>query len=46
MACMAAAWYGHPSEELKLVGVTGTNGKTTTATLLSTFSARWDIGPD
>ena len=35
MACMAAAWYGHPSEELKLVGVTGTNGKTTTATLLS-----------
>lgn len=35
MAAMAAAWYGHPSEELKLVGVTGTNGKTTTATLLS-----------
>ena len=30
----AAAFYGNPSERLKLVGVTGTNGKTTTATLL------------
>ena len=34
MADLAAAWYGHPSRELKLVGVTGTNGNTTTATLL------------
>ena len=34
MAAMAAAYYDHPSRELKLVGVTGTNGKTTTATLL------------
>ena len=34
MAAMAAAFYDHPSRELKLVGVTGTNGKTTTATLL------------
>ena len=34
MADMAAAFYDHPSRELKLVGVTGTNGKTTTATLL------------
>ncbi len=31
----AAAFYGHPSRSLKLVGVTGTNGKTTTATLLA-----------
>ncbi len=30
----ASAFYGHPSRKLKLVGVTGTNGKTTTATLL------------
>jgi UDP-N-acetylmuramoyl-L-alanyl-D-glutamate--2,6-diaminopimelate ligase len=30
----AAAFYGNPSQKLKLVGVTGTNGKTTTATLL------------
>ena len=34
MAEMAAAFYDYPSRELKLVGVTGTNGKTTTATLL------------
>ena len=31
---MAHCWYGKPSQQLKLVGVTGTNGKTTTATLL------------
>ncbi|MDR0823702.1 MAG: Mur ligase domain-containing protein, partial [Prevotella sp.] len=31
---IATHWYGDPSSKLKLVGVTGTNGKTTTATLL------------
>jgi len=31
---VASAFYGHPSRQLKLVGVTGTNGKTTCATLL------------
>lgn len=31
---LASRWYGDPSEELTLVGVTGTNGKTTVATLL------------
>ena len=31
---LASAWYGNPSRELTLVGVTGTNGKTTTAILL------------
>ncbi|MCB0636355.1 MAG: UDP-N-acetylmuramoyl-L-alanyl-D-glutamate--2,6-diaminopimelate ligase, partial [Lewinella sp.] len=34
LAQLAAAFYGHPSRELQLVGVTGTNGKTTVATLL------------
>lgn len=34
LAQIAAAWYGNPSEEVKLIGVTGTNGKTTVATLL------------
>ena len=34
MADLAAAFYDYPSRELKLVGITGTNGKTTTATLL------------
>lgn len=31
---MAANYYGNPSSELKLVGITGTNGKTTIATIL------------
>lgn len=31
---VATRFYGNPSEKLKLVGVTGTNGKTTIATLL------------
>ena len=31
---IAANFYNNPSEKLKLVGITGTNGKTTTATLL------------
>lgn len=35
---LASAWYGHPSGKLSLVGVTGTNGKTTTATLLYEMS--------
>jgi UDP-N-acetylmuramoyl-L-alanyl-D-glutamate--2,6-diaminopimelate ligase len=36
---LAAAFYNHPSANLKVVGVTGTNGKTTIATLLyKTFS--------
>ncbi|TDU42924.1 UDP-N-acetylmuramoylalanyl-D-glutamate--2,6-diaminopimelate ligase [Gelidibacter sediminis] len=34
LAFMAANYYQNPSENLKLVGVTGTNGKTTVATLL------------
>lgn len=31
---LSAAFYDHPSRKLKLIGVTGTNGKTTVATLL------------
>lgn len=34
LAFMAANYYGNPSQNLKLVGVTGTNGKTTIASLL------------
>jgi UDP-N-acetylmuramoyl-L-alanyl-D-glutamate--2,6-diaminopimelate ligase len=34
LGVMADCFYGHPSRQLKLVGVTGTNGKTTTVTLL------------
>jgi len=37
LAIMAANFYGNPSKNLKLVGVTGTNGKTTVTTLLYTL---------
>lgn len=40
LAHIAANYYGNPADQLKVVGVTGTNGKTTTATLLyKLFSA-------
>lgn len=40
LGLMASAWYNFPSSKLTLVGVTGTNGKTTIATLLyNTFRA-------
>ena len=34
LAYMAANYFGNPSQKLKLVGITGTNGKTTIASLL------------
>jgi len=34
LGIISSNFYGNPSEKLKLVGVTGTNGKTTTVTLL------------
>ena len=34
VAMIADSFYGHPSGKLQLVGITGTNGKTTTVTLL------------
>ena len=40
LALASAEFYANPSRELKLIGITGTNGKTTTATLLyNAFSA-------
>src|SRR5689334_3100905 len=34
LGIIASNFFGNPSQKLKLVGVTGTNGKTTVATLL------------
>ena len=34
LGVIASRFFGDPSEKLKLIGITGTNGKTTTATLL------------
>lgn len=31
---VASEWFGNPSQKLKVIGVTGTDGKTTTSTLL------------
>ncbi|HVB37389.1 MAG TPA: UDP-N-acetylmuramoyl-L-alanyl-D-glutamate--2,6-diaminopimelate ligase [Vicinamibacterales bacterium] len=35
LAIASDAWYHHPSHDMQVVGITGTNGKTTTAYLLS-----------
>jgi UDP-N-acetylmuramoyl-L-alanyl-D-glutamate--2,6-diaminopimelate ligase len=37
LAVLADAFFGHPSGELQVVGITGTNGKTTTAYLLASI---------
>src|SRR5512133_1355678 len=34
LAHLAASFYGHPARKLTMIGVTGTDGKTTTSTLL------------
>lgn len=38
MAELAAAFYGYPSRELKIIGVTGTNGKTSTTYMLKSIA--------
>ena len=37
MSRMAAAFYGHPAKEMRLVGVTGTKGKTTTTYMIKSI---------
>ena len=37
LATMSANYYDHPAKKLKLIGVTGTNGKTTTVYLLKSM---------
>ncbi len=34
LAFVSAAWFGHPAEKLKVIGITGTKGKTTTTYLV------------
>lgn len=37
LAFISAAWFGHPAEKLKTIGVTGTKGKTTTTYLVKSI---------
>jgi UDP-N-acetylmuramoyl-L-alanyl-D-glutamate--2,6-diaminopimelate ligase len=37
LAHLSTAFFGHPSKEMRLVGVTGTNGKTTTSFLIESI---------
>ena len=37
MAFIAAAWFGNPAEKMKVIGITGTKGKTTTTYLVKSI---------
>ncbi len=37
MAFIAAAYFGHPAKEMKVIGITGTKGKTTTTYLIKSI---------
>ncbi len=43
LALLADAFYGHPSRALRVIGITGTNGKTTVAYLVRNALARAEI---
>ena len=46
MALISAAWYGYPAEKLKVVGITGTKGKTTTTYMIKSIleAAGYKVG--
>jgi UDP-N-acetylmuramoyl-L-alanyl-D-glutamate--2,6-diaminopimelate ligase len=41
LAVLSAAFYGHPSSKLSLIGITGTNGKTSTSFLVRNVLGAW-----
>jgi UDP-N-acetylmuramoyl-L-alanyl-D-glutamate--2,6-diaminopimelate ligase len=43
MAVLADAFYGHPTKKLKLIGITGTNGKTTTSHLIEKIFSKANL---
>ena len=46
MSLISAAFYGHPSRQMKMIGLTGTNGKTTSTYMIKTIaeSAGYRVG--
>lgn len=40
LAILGANWFGHPADSMKITGITGTNGKTTSTYLLKTVLER------
>ena len=46
LGLMAAAYYGRPADELRLIGITGTNGKTTVSLLVEAIlrECGWSVG--
>ncbi|HDK81370.1 MAG TPA: UDP-N-acetylmuramoyl-L-alanyl-D-glutamate--2,6-diaminopimelate ligase, partial [Nitrospirae bacterium] len=41
LAFLSAAFYGEPSKRLSLIGITGTNGKTTTSYIIRNILETW-----
>ncbi len=41
LACVADRFYGRPSGEIVVIGITGTNGKTTTSYIIRSILAQW-----
>lgn len=46
MALISAAWFGYPAQEMKVIGITGTKGKTTTTYMVKSIleSAGYKVG--
>lgn len=46
MACLSAAYFGHPARKLKVIGITGTKGKTTTTYMVKSIleNAGYKVG--